>query len=390
MRIGFGGGVNVDEFLQNGDLGSEEDNVVRGFLEELLGFPLSVERRDELFQRLQFFRHGGVGRSSVAGAALAGGSPAGGSSSGLSHWQVATNATFQFMPKQLATNATFQIHGNIAGTNTMHTNIVGLDLSSSVVVPKMSCEEILKAVFPFLEGTDLATCMLVCKQWCEIAQDDYFWKCLCAKKWPSLCKRPSPPTVTYYKLFQTFYKHKNRRIILPPRLSFNELEFYIDIWADDKIIFSEVVPGPVLQKGTWIPPPGICDVLRFHLEGPEYKMTLPVEPRFTVPLSQTVSVSVLVGRKDKNKVACIINKSIFDYVDRTAYRALAYDYLEFSSPVCLFVSGIRAWISLLFMDHGTEGASDVVIDVFGIEMDFCDAANSEEEVLWLLDMLDWK
>lgn len=89
MRIGFGGGVNVDEFLQNGDLGSEEDNVVRGFLEELLGFPFSVERRDELFQRLQFFRHGGVGRSSVAGAALAGGSPAAGSSSGLSHWQVA-------------------------------------------------------------------------------------------------------------------------------------------------------------------------------------------------------------------------------------------------------------------------------------------------------------
>lgn len=89
MRIGFGGGVNVDEFLQNGDLGSEEDNVVRRFLEELLGFPFSVERRDELFQRLQFFRHGGVGRSSVAGAALAGGSPAAGSSSGLSHWQVA-------------------------------------------------------------------------------------------------------------------------------------------------------------------------------------------------------------------------------------------------------------------------------------------------------------
>lgn len=126
-------------------------------------------------------------------------------------------------------------------------------------------------------------------------------------------------------------------------------------------------------------------MLRFRLEGPEYKMTLPVEPRFTVPSGQTVSVSVLVGRMDSNKVARIINKSMFDYIDRTSYRALAFDYLDFS-PVYPFISGIRAWFSLLFMEDGNEG----VIDVFGIEMDFCDAANTEEEVLWLLDILDWK
>ncbi|KAL0343811.1 UNVERIFIED_CONTAM: F-box protein [Sesamum angustifolium] len=114
-------------------------------------------------------------------------------------------------------------------------------------------------------------------------------------------------------------------------------------------------------------------------------MTLPMQPRFNIPLGQTVSVSVLVGRKDSKKVACIINKSVFDYIDRSTYRALAFDYLDFS-PAHPFVSGIRAWISLLFMDHGNEG----VIDVFGIELDFCDAANSEDQVLWLLDMLDWK
>ncbi|XP_057487935.1 F-box protein At5g39250-like [Actinidia eriantha] len=250
----------------------------------------------------------------------------------------------------------------------------------------MSWAEVLKAVFPLLEGTDLTSCMLVSKQWREIAQDDYLWKCLCAKRWPSICKRLSPPTLTYYKLFQTFHKRQQRRkTLLPPRLSFNDLEFYIDIWMEERLIFSEVVPGPVLQNGIRVSPPGVCDMLRFHLEGPEYKMTLPVDPRFTIPLSHTASISVLVGRKDSNKVACIINKSIFDYIDRTAYRALAFDYLEFSL-VYPFVSGIRAWISLLFMDHGSEG----VIDVFGIEMDFCDAANSEEEVLWLLDMLDWK
>lgn len=247
------------------------------------------------------------------------------------------------------------------------------------------CEEVLKVVFPLLEGTDLASCMVVCKQWRDMAKDDYIWKCLCAKRWPSICKRPTPPTSTYYNLFKTFYKRQQRRFLPPPRLSFNDLDFYIDLWAEGRLIFSEVVSGPILQTGIKIPPPEISDMLRFHLEGPEYKMTLTIEPRCAIPLSQTVSVSVLVGRKDSNKVACIVNSALFDYIDRTSYRALAFDYLDFS-PVYPFVSGIRAWISLLFVDDGNEG----VIDVFGIEMDFCDAANSEEEVLWLLDMLDWK
>lgn len=248
----------------------------------------------------------------------------------------------------------------------------------------MSSNEILKAVFPLLEGTDLAACMVVCKQWHQIAQDDYFWKCLCAKRWPSTCKNPSPP-MTYHKLFKTFYKKHHQKTLLPPRISLNDLELYIDIWADDDLLFSQVVPGPVFRKGNWIPPPGISNILRHHLEGPEYKMTLPVEPRFAVPYTQDISISVLVARKDYNKVACIISKSMFDYIDQTSYRALAFDYLVFS-PLYRFVSGIRAWVSLLFMERENKG----VFDVFGIEMDICDAANSEEEVLWLLDMLDWK
>lgn len=245
--------------------------------------------------------------------------------------------------------------------------------------------EIIKAVFPFLEGPDLATCMSVCKQWRDIARDDYLWKCLCGARWPSICKNPSPPSETYYKLFKTFYRRQHHRTLLPPRLSFNDLEFYIDIWAEDKLIFSELVPGPSLPKGITVIPHGVSEMLRIHLEGSDYKMTLPVDPRFSVPLSQTVTVSVLVGRKDTKKVARIVNKSIFDYVDRSAFRSLAFDYLDLS-PAYPFVSGIRAWISLLFIDDGNEG----VIDVFGIEMDFCDAASSEDEVMWLLDMLDWK
>lgn len=245
--------------------------------------------------------------------------------------------------------------------------------------------EVLRAVFPFLDGKDLASCMVVSKEWRDLARDDYFWKCICAKKWPSIGKKPKPPTETYYKLCQSFYKKQTHRTLLPPRLSIDVLEFYIDIWAGDKLIFSDVVPGNILQDGIKIPATGICDMLRYHLESPEYKMTLPVEARFTVPLCQSVSVSVLVGRKDSNKVARIISRSVFDYIDQSSYRALAFDYLDFS-PNYPFITGIRAWISLLFLEDGNDGS----IDVFGIEMDFCDVADSKDAVLWLLDMLDWK
>jgi len=251
----------------------------------------------------------------------------------------------------------------------------------------MASEEVLKAVFPFLEGVDLASCMAVCKLWKDIARDDFFWKCLCAKRWPSICKRPNPSTLTYYNLYRTFYKRQHRRILLPPRISFDDLDFFIDIWAENVLLFSEVVPGSVLQAGFRIPASGVSEMLKFQLEGSEYKMTFPVEPRFTIPSgqNQNVSVSVMVGRKDSKKVARIINKSMFDYIDRSSYRALAFDYLDIA-PGYPFLSGIRAWISLLFMEDKKED----LMDVFGIQMDFCDVANSKEEVLWLLDMLDWK
>ncbi|KAL9297249.1 hypothetical protein ACSQ67_023145 [Phaseolus vulgaris] len=203
----------------------------------------------------------------------------------------------------------------------------------------MASEEVLKAVFPFLDGVDLASCMSVCKLWKDIARDDFFWKCLCAKRWPSICKQPNPSTLTYYNLYKTFYKRQHRRILLPPRISFDDLDFFFDIWAENILIFSEVVPGSVLQAGFRIPASGVCELLKFQLEGSEYKMTFPVEPRFTIPSgqNQNVSVSVMVGRKDSKKVARIINKSMFDYIDRSSYRALAFDYLDIAPcyPFCL-------------------------------------------------------
>jgi len=37
-----------------------------------------------------------------------------------------------------------------------------------------------------------------------------------------------------------------------------------------------------------------------------------------------------------------------------------------------------------------DDKNDSVIDAFGIEIDFCNAAKSRNEVLWLLDIFDWK
>ncbi|VFQ91975.1 unnamed protein product [Cuscuta campestris] len=72
--------VNLDKFLQNGDLCSEQDNVARRVLEQLIGFPVTGHRRNELSQGLDLVRHRRVRRSSVfSGAEL--GSPAGGRSS---------------------------------------------------------------------------------------------------------------------------------------------------------------------------------------------------------------------------------------------------------------------------------------------------------------------
>ncbi|CAA7393464.1 unnamed protein product [Spirodela intermedia] len=245
--------------------------------------------------------------------------------------------------------------------------------------------EVLKVVFPLLDGSELASCMLVCRQWRDIARDDYFWKCLCAKKWPSVCKRPPASSMSYHKFFQTFSRGRPCQPLPPPKLSFKDLEFYIDIWSERRLIFSEAVPGSVLRAGIKSPPSGISDSMKTYLEGPNYKMMMPVEPQFTVPRENPVSVSVLVGRSDSKKVASIVGQALFDYVDWSTFRALAYEFLSLS-PNYPFVSGVRAWVSLLFM----AGAGDDTAQVFGVEIDFCDAASSENEVLWLLDMLDWK
>ncbi|KAL2495596.1 Non-S-locus F-box protein 23 [Forsythia ovata] len=60
--------------------------------------------------------------------------------------------------------------------------------------------------------------------------------------------------------------------------------------------------GPVVQKRTWTSSPEISDALRFDLDILDDKLTLPVEPMFTITIVETLSVSVLVGRKDLKKL----------------------------------------------------------------------------------------
>uniref|UniRef100_A0A0E0KF67 F-box domain-containing protein n=1 Tax=Oryza punctata TaxID=4537 RepID=A0A0E0KF67_ORYPU len=244
-------------------------------------------------------------------------------------------------------------------------------------------DEVLKAVFPLLDGKDLVFCMLVCRQWREIAKDDYFWKCICARKWPSICKQP-PSDANYQKLYLTFSKPRKPQHLPVPKLTFEDLVFYIDMWLDGSLIFSQAVSGCILRGGLQNTPCGIPDVLVAHLTAPDCILMMEVEPKLEITMGPSITVSVLAHRKDTKKMACVINKSTFDYIDSNAARALAYEYLRFS-PRYPFISDIRAWMSLLFLYKGTN-----VIEVFGIELDFCDAARSETEILWLLDMLDWK
>ncbi|KAG0578581.1 hypothetical protein M758_4G030900 [Ceratodon purpureus] len=257
-------------------------------------------------------------------------------------------------------------------------------------MPEVSCPaEVLKVVFPLLSGADLVACMCVSKQWHQLSKDDYLWKKLCAQKWPSTCQSrgavPIGESRGYHKLFTSSIRKQRKRPMPAPKLSFEDLELYVDIWVGSTSVYSACVPGPVVQSRIYNPPDGICEAMQMHLASQSYKLTIPVQkPGFEICFSEDIHVSLLVRRRDDERVACIIDKSGFDYVDGPGYRAHAYDYLQIS-PLYPFVSEIRAWLALLLVD-GKGGQ----LEVFGIEVDFTDAANNDSEVLCLFEILDWK
>lgn len=253
-------------------------------------------------------------------------------------------------------------------------------------MPEVQCPaEVLKVVFPLLNGADLAACMCVSKHWNQLSKDDYLWKRLCAQRWPSTCQGRGPMAIGdsrgYHKLFTSFSRKQRKRPMPAPKLTFEDLEFYVDIWVGSSSVYSAVVPGPIVRSRIYNPPDGICETMQNHLTSQAYKMTVPVQSRFEVCFND-IHVSLLVRRRDDERVACIIDKSGFDYVDGPV--AHAYDYLQIS-PLYPFVSEIRAWIALLLV--GGRGPD---MEVFGIELDFTDAANNDKEVLCLLEILDWK
>lgn len=256
-------------------------------------------------------------------------------------------------------------------------------------MPEVSCPaEVLKVVFPLLSGPDLAACMRVSKQWNFLSKDDFLWKNLCAQKWPSTCQGRGPLAIgesrSYRKLFTSFIRRKRKPPMPAPKLTFDDLEFYVDIWMGQSSVYSSVVPGPVVLSRISNPPDGICEGMQMHLQSQSYKMTIPVQNPFKICFTEDVHLSLLVRRRDNERVACIIDKSGFDYVDGPGHSAHAYDYLQIS-PQFPFVSEIRAWLALLLVD-GKAGQ----LEVFGIQLDFTDAANNDSEVLCLLEILDWK
>ncbi|KAL2619868.1 hypothetical protein R1flu_000073 [Riccia fluitans] len=249
--------------------------------------------------------------------------------------------------------------------------------------------EVMKAVFPLLLGQDLASCMCVCRQWRDVARDEYLWKQLCAKRWPSVCSGQGTLATaspnSYFSLYSRFWRKPRTRSMPAPRLTFDDLEFYLDIWSDEQSIFSTVVPGAHVRSRMETVPQGISETMRYHLYSEAYKLTVAVSPRLSVKLDDSVLVSLLVRRRDDHRVACIVDRSSFGYLDGHGNLAHAFDFLQIS-PRYPFVSQIRAWVALLLL-NSVDGESQ---EVFGIELDFGDVANSDCELLCLLEILDWK
>lgn len=248
--------------------------------------------------------------------------------------------------------------------------------------------EVLKRVFPLLNGQELAACMCVSRQWRDVAKDDYLWKLVCAKRFPSTyrCSPGTSPIASnrgYRQLFTSLCRLRSRPPPVP-KLSFDVLEFYVDIWLDSLSVYSDVIPGAILLLGILNPPANICTSMREHLLSPSSKMVIPICPHFDISFTQNIRVSLLVRRSDSDQVACVIDRTGFNYVDGPGYKAHTYDFLQFSSQFP-FMSEIRAWLALLLVD-----AKGGRLEAFGIELDFGDVADSHTKVLLLLDMLDWK
>jgi hypothetical protein len=97
-----------------------------------------------------------------------------------------------------------------------------------------------------------------------------------------------------------------------PKLTFDDLVFYIDMWLEESLIFSQAVSGSIFRAGLQSAPRGIPDVILTHLSSLDCILMMDVEPKLRIPMGHTITVPVLAHRKDTNEMACIVNKSTFD------------------------------------------------------------------------------
>ncbi|KAJ4961934.1 hypothetical protein NE237_021844 [Protea cynaroides] len=203
----------------------------------------------------------------------------------------------------------------------------------------------------------------------------------CVKHWPSICKSSTTALPqSYRELSQMFSKRCHLKLHSCPKLSFDDLDFYIDIWDEEKIVFSEVISGSFLQGGTKDLPPRVCERHKTYLNSSRYKMIIPVDPKFCV-FSETVSVSILICRRDTNKLACIFQKSKLILL----YEGCPSNNLDFASPIAE-IAGFLPWVYFLFIVDEDDGP---VVNVFGIGLHFGSDTDSEYGVLSLLQMIDW-
>ncbi|KAJ4960702.1 hypothetical protein NE237_020612 [Protea cynaroides] len=280
----------------------------------------------------------------------------------------------------------------------------------------MAHEEALRLVFPLLNGRDLASCMQVCKHWRDVAGDDYFWKCLCAKRWPSIMRRHIPPPESYREFFQMFAKRSHLNRNLCPRFSFDDLEFFVDVWVDERVVFSEVFPGSLIRDGIENLPPNVRRLHEYYLDRPGYKMILPVKPNFSIRTESAISVSVIAGRRDINKLVPIFTRRKVDILgDAPNFLHLApihldtldiyvqpddpifLNYAPTINPNTLKIYAPHVFVSLLFMpkqlldnpDASLRYSNIDEIRVFGVALDFGRAVKNEDDLLSLLRILDW-
>ncbi|KAJ4952217.1 hypothetical protein NE237_029049 [Protea cynaroides] len=144
----------------------------------------------------------------------------------------------------------------------------------------------------------------------------------------------------------------------------------------------------LIQDGIEHLPLDVRKLHKYYLDKPVYKMILPIKPKSGIRMESSISVSVIIGRRDINKFACIF---VWDKLDNL--QGYAPNFFCFASTISgsiLKICTDSAFVSLLFMLEQLLDNADslhfgdiVEIRGFGVVLDFGD------DVLLVLRILVW-